>query len=67
MAKDGILEIREVDIVRTDKNFAYAAAGFEDKTTIVTSSLDTVTNGMRVRVEQQIQPEQTKEDAENGG
>jgi len=45
----GHLYIQTVDIVRTDKKFAYVVSGLSDPVTIVTGSLDAVTNGMKVR------------------
>lgn len=48
---DGHLEIRKVEIIRSDKDYAYVAGGLEDGDVIVLSPLDTVTDGMRVRAE----------------
>ena len=55
IVKDGSLHIEALDIVRADKDFAYAMARVDQNATIVTSSLDTVMEGMKVRT----QPEQT--------
>lgn len=48
---DGRLNIRELKIVRKDKTYAYVVSGLEDGDVIVLSSVDTVTDGMRVRTE----------------
>lgn len=50
IANTGRLCIREVVIIRRDKNFAYVTAGLEDGDIIVTSPLDTVTDGMAILV-----------------
>ena len=55
MVKDDRLHIKALDIVRADKDFAYARADINQNATIVTSSLDTVIEGMKVRT----QPGQT--------
>jgi RND family efflux transporter MFP subunit len=44
------LHIKNLDIIRADKEFAYITEGLSDKETIVTSSLDAVVDGMAVRV-----------------
>jgi len=51
MVKDDRLYINALDIVRADKDFAYARAGINQNATIVTSSLDTVMEGMKVRTQ----------------
>ncbi len=51
MAKDGQLHIQLLDIVRADKDFAYARSGLDDGDMMVVSSLDTVIEGMRVRIQ----------------
>jgi RND family efflux transporter MFP subunit len=43
------LHIRTLDIVRTDKDFAYTTTGLGDGSQIITSSLDVVVDGMQVR------------------
>jgi multidrug efflux system membrane fusion protein len=43
------LRIRQVQIARQDNEYAYVVAGLEDGAAVVTSALDTVTNGMLVR------------------
>lgn len=49
VVKDGWLHIQPLDIVRADRDFAYTISGLDDGVTIVVSSLDTVTEGMKVR------------------
>ena len=51
VAKDGQLCIQALDIVRADRDFAYARSGLEDGDMIVVSSLDMVIEGMKVRVQ----------------
>jgi len=48
------LQIKPLKIVRTDKNFAYINEGLKRGDLIVISSLDTVTEGMKVRTQAQI-------------
>lgn len=55
MVKDDRLYVKALDIVRAGKVFAYARADINQNATIVTSSLDTVMEGMEVRT----QPGQT--------
>ncbi|MHC4365530.1 MAG: efflux RND transporter periplasmic adaptor subunit [Planctomycetota bacterium] len=49
VVRDGRLHIEELRIVREDKDYTYVVSGLEDGAVIVLSSLDTVTDGMRVR------------------
>ncbi|HIJ67044.1 MAG TPA: efflux RND transporter periplasmic adaptor subunit [Planctomycetes bacterium] len=49
VAHEGRLRIREVGIARKDKNYAYVTTGLSDGDVIITSSLDTVTDGMKIR------------------
>ncbi|MDH4239224.1 MAG: efflux RND transporter periplasmic adaptor subunit, partial [Phycisphaerae bacterium] len=49
VVKGDSLSIQSLDIVRADKDFAYAMASVDQDATIVTSSLDTVMEGMKVR------------------
>jgi multidrug efflux pump subunit AcrA (membrane-fusion protein) len=49
VAKDGQLHIQPLDVVRADRDFAYARSGLDDGDMIVVSSLDMVIEGMRVR------------------
>lgn len=51
VAEDGQLRIQPLDIVRADRDFAYARSGLDDGDMIVISSLDTVIEGMRVRIQ----------------
>jgi RND family efflux transporter MFP subunit len=51
VVKGDSLSIQFLDIVRADKDFAYAKAGVDQNATIVTSSLDTVMEGMKVRTQ----------------
>jgi RND family efflux transporter MFP subunit len=51
VAEDGQLHIQLLDIVRADRDFAYARSGLDDGDMIVISSLDTVIEGMRVRIQ----------------
>lgn len=44
------LKIREVGVVRMDKEFAYVRAGLKNEDIVITSPLETVTNGMKVRI-----------------
>lgn len=50
VVEDARLYIQSLQIVRKDENFAYAISGLEDGAMVVTSSLDTVTNGTEVRI-----------------
>ena len=45
------LRIEKVEIARRDKQFAYVSSGLEEGDVIVTSPLDTVTDGMKIRIE----------------
>jgi len=45
------LHIKKLDIIRSDKDFAYVVSGLEDSSVIVLSSLDVVSEGMRVRLD----------------
>jgi len=51
LVNDGRLHIQPLDIVRADKDFAYAISGVDDKAMIILSSLDTVVEGMKVRTQ----------------
>ncbi len=51
LVKDDNLEIASPNIVRTDKNFAYAIGGIQDGCLLVISSIDAVTDGMKVRTQ----------------
>ncbi|MHC4571145.1 MAG: efflux RND transporter periplasmic adaptor subunit [Planctomycetota bacterium] len=49
VVREGRLHIKELQIARQDKDYTYVVAGLEDGAVIVVSSLDTITEGMRVR------------------
>lgn len=51
VVNDEKLHIQKVKIIRRDKEYAYVTSGIEDGDIIVTSPLDTVTDGMQVRVD----------------
>jgi multidrug efflux system membrane fusion protein len=55
IVKNDLLHIKSLDIVRADRDFAYAKASVDQNATIVISSLDAVMEGMKVRT----QPERT--------
>jgi multidrug efflux pump subunit AcrA (membrane-fusion protein) len=67
IVQDDILHIEALDIVRADKDFAYAMANVDQNATIVTSSLDTVMEGMKVRtqLEQTTVAKQLNQDPNN--
>ena len=44
------LTVQPVDIIRMDRDFAYVAGGLNDGDYVITSALETVTNGMDIRV-----------------
>jgi RND family efflux transporter MFP subunit len=50
VAKDGTLNVRRVEITRSDREYAYVASGLEDGALVVVTALDAVTDGMKVRV-----------------
>jgi len=70
VVRDNHLYIKTLDIVRTDRDFVYVVSGIKDKTVIVTSALDTATNGMKIRTEKdepkQPDPTATQPDNNNG-
>ncbi len=47
--KDGVLEIRELDILLTDIEYSYIQSGLEEGDQVVTTNLSTVTNGIELR------------------
>ena len=51
VVNNGRLHIQALEIVRTDKDFAYVISGLQDGTMIVLSSLDMATEGMKVRTQ----------------
>jgi hypothetical protein len=48
--RDGELRVVSVGITRTDREYAYVASGLEDGAQVILTSLDAVTDGMKVRV-----------------
>jgi len=50
VVEDGVLRVREVEVVRADRDTAYLSAGVSDGEAVVVSALDAVTDGMTVRV-----------------
>jgi RND family efflux transporter MFP subunit len=51
VAQDNRLRIHKIDIARQDQEYAYVVSGIEDGAMIVTSALDTVTDGMKIRTQ----------------
>lgn len=51
VVNDNKLHIQKVKIARRDKEYVYITSGLEDGDIIVTSQLDTVTDGMQIRVD----------------
>ncbi|AQT70002.1 Multidrug transporter MdtA [Anaerohalosphaera lusitana] len=49
IANDSRLHIKEVDIIRMDKENAYISAGIPDGTIVITDSLEAVTDNMKIR------------------
>lgn len=49
VVEESALRIRDVEIVRSDRQHAYVGSGLEDGDRIVVSALDAVTDGMAVR------------------
>ena len=50
------LHIQPVQVIRWDRDNAYITEGIDTETVIVTSPLDTVVDGMRIRTNGQTQP-----------
>ena len=50
VSRDGQLTIQTVAIARRDKDFVYVVSGLQEGDLIITSPLDVVTEGMRVRI-----------------
>jgi RND family efflux transporter MFP subunit len=57
------LHVAELDIVRTDREFAYVTAGLPEQATIVTSALDAVVDGMTVRLADEADSEAASDTA----
>lgn len=51
VARDGRLAIQKVEIARQDRNYAYVTAGLDNGDSIVTSPLEVVTDGMKIRTQ----------------
>ena len=51
VARDGKLWIQKVEIARQDKDYTYVTAGLASGAAIVTSPLEVVTNGMKIRTQ----------------
>jgi multidrug efflux pump subunit AcrA (membrane-fusion protein) len=49
LEEDGKLSIRKVTIARFNSDYAYITDGIADGDTVITSPLDTVTDGMLIR------------------
>ncbi len=49
VAEDGVLAIRQVEVLRRDRLQVYLRSGLEAGESVIVSSLDTVTDGMTVR------------------
>ncbi|UCD48546.1 MAG: efflux RND transporter periplasmic adaptor subunit [Phycisphaerales bacterium] len=57
LVNNGRLHVTELDVVRTDREFAYVTSGLPEGATIVTSALDAVVDGMTVRLLDETVPE----------
>ena len=51
VARDGQLWIQRVEIARQDKDYTYVTAGLADGAAIITSPLEVVINGMKIRTQ----------------
>lgn len=58
------LRIRTVDVLRTDRNFAYLEAGAEPGERISLTAIESPVNGMRVRVDGEALVDDAEEDAQ---
>jgi len=65
VAEDGQLLVQSLNIVRADRDFAYASSGLDDGDMIIVSSLDMVIEEMKVRI--QTEPETSTTFAEGSG
>ena len=59
---DDILHIKTLDIVRQDRDFVYIISESDSRLDVITSSLDTVIDGMKVRTEADIAAKQSIKD-----
>lgn len=57
--KDGKLEIKEVDVILTDNQYAYIREGLEGGAKVITTNLSTVAEGVAVRTENQSSRDST--------
>ena len=64
VVEDGQLHIKSLDIVRTDRDFAYTVSDLADGALIVVSTLDAVTDGMKVRTQTESSTVSTGEDSD---
>ena len=55
LEEDGHLRIVPVQVVRMDKQFAYVTSGLKMGDVVITSPLETVADGMKIRV--QMEPD----------
>jgi RND family efflux transporter MFP subunit len=55
VVKNDQLHVQPLEIVRADKDFAYADSGLDDGDMIIVSSLDAVTEQMKVRIQTEPQ------------
>jgi RND family efflux transporter MFP subunit len=60
---EGRLRIRTVDLLRTDRNYAYLAGGAEPGERISLTAIESPVNGMRVRVDGEEGGEESGEEA----
>lgn len=51
VGRDGRLYIQKVDIARKDKDYVYVTAGLANGAVIITSSLNVVSDGMKIRTQ----------------
>ncbi len=51
VATDGQLNVQPLEILRADRDFAYASSGLDDGDMIIVSSLDTVIEEMKIRIQ----------------
>jgi hypothetical protein len=66
LVNDNRLHIQPLEIVRADKDFAYVVSGIPDKASVVISSLDVATDGMKVRTELDVTGDSEQEKQDNG-
>ena len=67
VVNDGRLHIQPLNIIRADKDFAYVVSGLDDEAIIVTSSLDVVTDGDKVRTSADREDEAVNADSNKPG